>query len=131
VVDPIERAWNGYAVLKRRDLEGFLALVDPEVEFRSLIAEAEGREYRGHEGVREWWESVAGAMGGLRFEPTAIHEFGEGVCAELSVTGIVEGVEVPQRMWQAVRFRGDKIRSWTVVRSEDEAHAWLSRDELP
>lgn len=128
-MDKVEFAWNAYAILKRRDLEGFLALVDPEVEFRSLIAEAEGRDYRGHEGVREWWESVAQAMGGLRFEPTAIHEVGEGVCAELAVTGIVEDVEIPQRMWQAVRISGDKVRSWTVVRSEAEAHAWLGGDE--
>ena len=128
-MDKVEFAWNAYAILKRRDLEGFLALVDPEVEFRSLIAEAEGRDYRGYEGVREWWDSVAGAMGGLRFEPTVIHEVGEGVCAELAVTGIVDNVEIPQRMWQAVRISGDKVRSWTVVRSEAEAHAWLGGDE--
>ena len=70
-------------------------------------------------------DSVAAAMGGLRFEPTTIHEVGEGTCAELAVTGIVDDVEIPQRMWQAVRISGDKVRSWTVVRSEAEAHAWL------
>jgi hypothetical protein len=75
-----------------------------------------------------WWDTVARAMGGRRFEPTAIHEVGEGVCAELAAR-IVEGVEIPQTMWQAARISGDRIRSWTVVRSEAEAHAWLGSDE--
>ena len=42
-----------------RDLDALLALVHPEVEFRSLVAEAEGRDYHGHAGVRvDPWQSV-------------------------------------------------------------------------
>ncbi len=48
-----------------RDLDALLALVHPEVEFRSLVAEAEGRDYHGHAGVRDWWQSVVLSLGGM------------------------------------------------------------------
>ena len=59
---------NAFAAINRSDLSGLLSLTDSEVEFHSLIAEAEGQTYRGHDGVREWWEQVKGSLGGLRFE---------------------------------------------------------------
>ncbi len=110
-----------YAAINRGDLEGFLSLIDPDVEFRSLIAEAEGRAYHGHDGVREWWEQVANALGGLRFEPEEIHDLGDRGYAELVITGTVEGVDIPQRMWQAFVMREGKPIWWGVFRTEAEA----------
>ena len=52
----VDRA--AYDAVERDDLDAFLALAHPEIEFRSLIAEADGRTYQGHEGVREWWATV-------------------------------------------------------------------------
>ena len=48
--------------LNSGDLEAFLAQTAEDVEFTSLVAEAEGRTYRGHAGVRRWWETVLGAF---------------------------------------------------------------------
>jgi ketosteroid isomerase-like protein len=122
----IEQIANAaYATLNRGDLEGFLALVDPEVEFRSLIAEAEGQTYHGHDGVRDWWEEVVQPLGGLRFHPEVIHDFGDRGFAELIVTGTVEGVDIPQRMWQAFLFRDGKPIWWATFRTEAEARAAL------
>jgi hypothetical protein len=44
------------------DLESFLARTADDVEFASLVAEAEGRTFRGHAGVRAWWGTVLGAF---------------------------------------------------------------------
>jgi ketosteroid isomerase-like protein len=52
-----------FDALNRDDLDGFLELIDPEVEFTSLIAEAEGETFPGHDGVRRWWESVHSSNG--------------------------------------------------------------------
>ncbi len=120
-----------YAAINRGDLEEFLALVDPDVEFRSLIAEAEGSVYRGHEGVREWWERVANALGGLHFEPEEIHDLGDRGYAELVVTATVEGVGVPQRMWQAFVFRDGRAIWWATFRAEAEALEALEGLGLP
>jgi hypothetical protein len=43
----------------RRDLDAFLSLCDPDVEFISYLARVEGGEpYRGYDGVRSWWERL-------------------------------------------------------------------------
>ena len=54
-IEVTSRAW---AALQQRDLEGFLDLIDPEIEFISLVAEAEGATYRGHAGVRDWFGAL-------------------------------------------------------------------------
>jgi ketosteroid isomerase-like protein len=125
VQDRLEFAKKMYELLERRDLEGFLANVHPDVEFLSLVAEAEGGTYRGHDGVRRWWDQVAEAMGGLRFVPQRMEEVGDGICVEIRVTGTVDEVDVSQVMFQAVRTRDELVGGWTTTRTEEEARAWL------
>ena len=57
-----------YRALNAEDLDGFLALVAEDVEFTSMVAEAEGTTFRGHDGVRSWWETVRGAFQDPRWE---------------------------------------------------------------
>ena len=46
----------------RRDLESYVALMHPEVEF-TTVAFGEERVFRGHDGVREWWETLSAKPG--------------------------------------------------------------------
>jgi ketosteroid isomerase-like protein len=112
---------EAYAALNDRDRDRFMSLVHPDAEFRSLIAEAEGQTFRGHAGVRDWWDTVASAMGGLRFEGQEYPESGDWVVVRLRVRGQVAGVEVPQTMWQAIRAREGKGIWWQTYRTEREA----------
>jgi len=89
--------------LNRGDLETFLAHVHPEVRFRSLVAEMENHDFRGHDGVRQGYRDVAEALGGLQFGIERIETSDETALGCLGVEGSVAGVGVPQRMWQAVR----------------------------
>ena len=98
----VEIIEDAFAAMSRSDLNRLLSLTDPEVEFHSLIAEAEDQTYRGHDGVREWWEQVKGSLGGLRFEAEAILTEGDWAVVVL-VTSRIGDVTVPQRMWQASR----------------------------
>lgn len=125
----LELAEAAYAAINRRDLDAFLALVHPEVEFRSPIAEAEGRSYHGHAGVREWWQSVAQSLGGLRFEPGEIRTAGAGVITRLRVVGTVEGNEVPQTMWQVAGIRDGLLAWWGLFRTKAEAVEALGAGE--
>jgi ketosteroid isomerase-like protein len=43
-----------FEALNAADLDRFLALTTEDVEFTSLIAEAEGATFRGRDGVRAW-----------------------------------------------------------------------------
>jgi ketosteroid isomerase-like protein len=108
------------AAVRRGDLDGFLSLVHPEIEFRSLVAEAEGRVLRGHEGVREWWDSVIRALA-IRPTPQKIESFRDRGITHLSLAGTVEGVEVPTEQWMAWRVRDGLVIWWETFRTEAEA----------
>jgi ketosteroid isomerase-like protein len=117
----VEIAKRIYASINRRDLDEFLAQIDPDVEFTSLIAEAEGQTYRGHDGVREWWDRVVGALEGLQLEPEEIRDFDNRGLIKVRATAEVEGVEVTQTMWQAYHLRDGVPVWWGFFRTEAEA----------
>jgi ketosteroid isomerase-like protein len=118
--ESVELMEAGYAAISRGDLDAFLALADPEIEFHSLIAEAEGRTFRGHDGVREWWHAVIESLN-IRPGPEEIESFRDRGVTRMRLSGTIAGVEVPQRMWMAWRVREGKIVWWTTYRTEAEA----------
>ena len=117
----VEAFRRGYAAVNRGDLDGLLATVHPEVEFTSLIAEAEGEIFRGHDGVRRWWREVVLPLGGLHGEPEEVRDLGENVVARVLGTYRPRGVEVRQTVWQIVHFRNGMAASWDFFRTEEEA----------
>ena len=122
----MEKARQAYAAIGRGDIDAFLALIDPDVEFRSLIGEMEGGTYRGHEGVREWWGAIRESLGGLRWQLQRVEDMGgDATLVKMVVTGEVAGVDVSQTMWQAVRARNGKIVWWEVFRTEEDAREAL------
>ena len=91
-VDINELADRAVDALNRDDLDGFLDLVDPEVEFTSMIAEAEGETFRGHDGVRRWWESIRNAFEEVRWTHFGIQTHGErGVARQLLLSTFAAG----------------------------------------
>lgn len=118
-------ARSAYDAINRGDLDAFIAAVHPDVEFHVLTAEAEGGVFRGHEGVREWWDQVKGTFSGWHFEVERVVPMGDRGYAQLVVTGTLEGVHVPQRMWQAWFVRDELPVWWKSFRTESEALAVL------
>jgi ketosteroid isomerase-like protein len=112
---------RGYDAVNRGDIDGLLAAVDPDVEFTSLIAEAEGETFHGHEGVRRWWDEVVLPLGGLHGEPEEVRDLGDTVVARVLGTYRPMGVEVRQTVWNVVRFRDGKATWWQFFRTEEEA----------
>lgn len=115
-----------YEAISRDDLEGFLALADPDVEFNSLI---EGRSYRGHEGVREWWNKVVKSLGGVGLELDEVFDFDDHGYVKMVATANVSDVDVPQAMWQAIRIADGKAVWWGIFGTEDEARQALGVGE--
>ena len=118
-----EFAERAYAALNRRDIVAFLDMVDEDVEFRSLIAEAEGETFHGHEGVRSWWRQVAQSLGGLGFELQEYQEEGETAVTRIRVRGSVEATGIEQTMWQAIEIRDEQVVWWGTFRTGEEAWA--------
>jgi ketosteroid isomerase-like protein len=110
-----------YRALNAGDLNRFLEVIAEDVEFTSMVAEAEGTVFRGHDGVRAWWESVRGAFDQPRWELLEIDGASDRGVAKFRLTGTLSGVPVEQSMWQAVRLRDGEARWWAFFRSEREA----------
>ena len=110
-----------YGALNADDLDGFLALVAEDVEFTSMVAEAEGTTFRGHDGVRLWWETVRGAFQDPRWEVLDVRGSPERGVTTFRMTGTLGGVPVAQTMWQAVTAQDGKATWWGFFRGEGEA----------
>jgi ketosteroid isomerase-like protein len=109
--------------LNRGDLETFLTVVADDVEFTSMIAEVEGQTFRGHDGVRTWWSTVAGAFQEVRWELLELEGSSPRGLAKLRAVAEVDGVEVEQMVWQAASLRDGKLEWWAFFRDEHAARA--------
>jgi ketosteroid isomerase-like protein len=107
--------------LNSGDLEAFVARTAEDVEFTSLVAEAEGRTFRGHAGVRAWWETVLGAFRDPRWEVLDARGSGDRTVVKSRLTATLADTEVVQTMWMAARLRNGKLGWWAFFRTEDEA----------
>jgi ketosteroid isomerase-like protein len=117
-------AASAYDAINAGDLDDFLAVVTDDVEFTSLVAEAEGQTYRGHSGVRAWWETVRGTFSeGSQWELLDFEGHDDRGVVELRISGTIGGAPVEQTMWQAVKARDGKACWWAFFRDEQDARA--------
>ena len=110
-----------FGALNSGDLDAFLALTDEDVEFTSMVAEAEGTTFRGHDGVRAWWHSVRGAFEDVQWDVLDMRGSGDRAVLHFRMTGTLGGARVEQTMWQATRLGDGKLLWWAFFRSEREA----------
>ena len=85
-----------YRAINDDDLDAFLESVAEDVEFTSLVAEAEGTVYRGHAGAREWWHTVRTAFDDGSWEMVDLEEAGPHAVARIHIIGTIRGVPVEQ-----------------------------------
>lgn len=110
---------SGYQAISRGDLDAFLELTDPKVEFVSLM---EGRTYRGHDGVREWWGNVITNLGGVGLDLEEVTDLDDKGYVKMSVSG---ESQLPTAIWQAVRIEDGKAVWWGIFGAEDDARKAL------
>ena len=119
-MEAIKRA---YEAMSRLDAEAMVALCEPDVEFRSRVAEADDVTYRGHDGVRDYIASMAEVFEWVRTEPLDVIDGGDRavVCNRFRARGRHSGAEVEERFFQAIRYRDGKVRWWAFYPSRTEA----------
>jgi ketosteroid isomerase-like protein len=121
----IELVHQACDAFNRRDLDAFLALCDPDVEFISYMAQVEGGEpYRGHDGVREWWESFHAVFPDFRLEVEQARDLGGGRMIarwRTHARGVKSDALTEQMVWQVGEYRHGKAIEWRMFRSEEEA----------
>jgi hypothetical protein len=102
-------------------VEAFVALAAEDVEFTSLVAEAEGTTFRGHQGVRAWWAAVREGFETVTWELLDVEGGDDRAITRIHIAGVLSGVAVEQTMWQAVKLRDGKLGWWATFRTEAEA----------
>ena len=121
----VELAHRAHKAFNRRDLDGFLALMDAEVELTTRFMELEGdRSYRGHDGVSEWWRSLLGIFPDFGSEVLEVRDLGGDfvlVIMRARGHGRDSGTPFEETLWQASKWRRGRVVWWQMFGSEAEA----------
>ena len=124
----IEVVRGSHEAFRRRDFDAFVDYMDPDIEFSSLVLEVEGT-YRGHDGIRSWWNDMLAVFPDWQPQVEDAREVGGRVVlrvrAEGSGTG--SGIDVDRDIWQVAEVRDGRLTAWRFFRSEDEALAAAAR----
>jgi hypothetical protein len=118
----VELQYQSIDAVNRRDLDGFLVLMDEEVEVMSRIVAVEGG-LRGHDGVRRWWKDWFGAFPDYEIEVLEMTDLGDVTVAVIRALGHGASSELPfeDTVWLASRWRRRKCVWWRVSYTRDEA----------
>jgi ketosteroid isomerase-like protein len=114
------QAWDA---VSRRDLDAFLALMDPSVVAMPRILAVEGGALHGHDGVRKWWESIFGVFPDFDAEVLGIRAVGDVTISNVRAHGRGEGSDTPfeDAIWVVAQVRDGKVVRWQTFPSEAEA----------
>jgi ketosteroid isomerase-like protein len=107
-----------------RDLDRFLAVLDPEVEVIPIVgSELAATVYRGHEGVRDWWDRMFTVFEEVEVSLDEVRDFGDHAIAvsRFHHLGDESGARPDLVVWAVNEVRNDKIVRWRSFRTEAEA----------
>jgi ketosteroid isomerase-like protein len=106
----------------RRDWDAFVALMDDEVETESRLVAIEGG-YRGHEGLRRWWDDLLGAFPDYTVDIEELRDLGDVTLGHLRGWGHAADSATPvvDPSWQPMRWRDGKVVWWRNCLTEAEA----------
>jgi ketosteroid isomerase-like protein len=108
----------------RRDLGAYLELTDPDMEFIPYEVKVQGGSpYRGHFGVRSWWEESLAVFPDLRGEIYEMRDLGDCVFVHGRIhgQGAGSGAAFERPMWLVAEWRDKKMVWWSSFESEAEA----------
>jgi len=119
--DVVRAAWDAFS---RHDVDDFLDHVHPDVEIVPFGAAMEGEAYRGHAGVRDWWEHEIDANWET-FDPHAedFEEVGDRlvVIGHWIARGRTSGVDLNMPATWVVDIKDGKIARWQTFTDRDDA----------
>ena len=124
----VRAAWSRFG---NRDLDGFLELLDADVEAVPFGAAMEGRSYRGHSGIRAWFEEIYSSWEHFVTQPEEFETVGDQllVYGRWRAKGRDSGVELDVAATWVVRVRNGKIVHWQTFTERSEALRSLAFDD--
>ena len=106
----------------RRDWEAFLAFADPDIEVESRLVPMEGG-YRGHEGLKRWWDDFVGTFPDYVVEIEEARDLGDVVLSHSRGIGHSAGSSTPivDPFWQPLMWRDGRCVWWRNCPTEADA----------
>ena len=120
----VELNYRSHDAFNRRDLDAFLALHDPDVQFTPYERVIEGLgPYYGHEGVRGWWKEAFAALPDFNVELDEVRDLGDMtlVRGRLRGHGAASEAFFERTYWGLFRWRDKRIVWWHAFQREAEA----------
>ena len=120
----VEQLHRMTAALNRHDIDGVLALIDPDVEFMPRLVEVDGGgSLRGHDGMRSWWENVFGVWPDFKSEIEEVRDLDVVVFARLRLSGqgVASEAATGQTAWIVIEWRDSKAIWMRVFQRETDA----------
>jgi hypothetical protein len=107
----------------RRDLNALVALADDDIQVESRLVAMEG-VYRGHEGLRRWWDNFLGVFPDYAIEVEELRDLGGDVTLA-HIRGWGHGADSATPLidpfWMPQRWRDGKCVWWRNCTTEAEA----------
>jgi ketosteroid isomerase-like protein len=121
--DNVELARRAWDAVSRRDLDAFLALMDPEVVAVPRILAVEGGALHGHDGIRDWWRSIFGVFPDFDAEVIEVRGVGDVTISNVRAHGHGGGSHTPfeDAIWVVSHLRDGKVVRWQTFPTEAEA----------
>jgi ketosteroid isomerase-like protein len=118
----VRLAHQAYEAINRRDLDGFLALMDTDVEARPRVVAMEGG-FHGHNGIRRWWADLFDFLPDVAINVVAVHDLGDRTLAAVRMRGHGAGSVTPldEALWNASEWHDRKCVWWGNYGTEAEA----------
>jgi len=118
----VDLALRALDAFNRRDWDAIVALVDDEVVIESRLVAMEGG-YRGHEGLRRWWDNFLGTFPDYTCEVEALRDLGDVTLGHIRGWGHGAASDTPivDPFWIPMRWRNGKCVWWRNCSTEAEA----------
>ena len=122
---------QGFAAFEEQGVEGLVPFLDPDFEMTTppgLAAEPD--TYRGHDGIRRYFQSFYEVMDDIRFEVLSFEDLGGGrvlMPSILRARGQATGIEVEQQVAQVWEVHdGLAMRCHVFATAEEARSAFAS-----
>jgi ketosteroid isomerase-like protein len=121
----VEIVRRAHEALNAGDIDGLIAVCDPNFRLDMSDRVFNPAVYEGHDGIRAFHEEVMEIWQHFTWEPTELREKGDVVIAVLRSTGHARGsgVELDRRSAMLWRVESGRAISLTFYRDPEEARA--------
>jgi len=123
-VEAIRQMWEAYG---RRDLDGVLACIHPDVEWREAVHLFDRGVYRGHDGIRQLWQENDEVFPALQIDVDDAFDAGDGTVVVIGrFHDSVRGVETTIRFVHICKLRDGLLAELTEYEDAEQVSALLN-----